>query len=108
VTLTKAEMIERICTKHGVSKDDAIKIVPATFEIIKGALERAEQVKLVGFGTFTVVSRAPQKGRHVKTGSEIVIPRRKALRFKASPMMKKAVNRALTSDNGTSLMNVSA
>jgi DNA-binding protein HU-beta len=77
-----AEMIDRICKKHGVSKDDAIKIVPATFEIIKGALERAEQVKLLGFGAFTVVSRAPQKGRRVK--AEIVIPRRKALRFKAS------------------------
>jgi integration host factor subunit alpha len=91
MTMTKAEMITRLCEKARLSKDDAIKVIDGTFEIIKSSLERGEQVKITGFGLFVVRTKQPRKGRNPQTGAEIVIPGRKILAFKASPIMRKTV-----------------
>jgi integration host factor subunit alpha len=91
MTMTKAEMVTRICEKAHVSKDDATNLVEGTFEIIKASLERGEPVKISGFGNFVVRTKHPRRGRNPTTGSEIVIPGRKVLTFKASPLMKKTV-----------------
>ena len=44
LTITKAEIITRICDKAHLSKDDAFEIVENTFDIIKASLERGETV----------------------------------------------------------------
>ena len=91
MTMTKAEIITRICEKAHISKDDAINIVEGTFEIIKASLERGESVKISTFGTFVVRTKRTRKGRNPQTGAEIVIPEHKVLTFKTSPVMKKTV-----------------
>lgn len=90
--MTKADIIARIYEKVGFSKKEATDLVEATFEIIKGRLEKGEKVKISGFGNFVVNSKRPRKGRNPQTGGEIIIVGRKVLTFKPSQILKKNLN----------------
>lgn len=90
--MTKADIIARIYEKVGFSKKEATDVVEATFEIIKGCLEKGEKVKISGFGNFVVNSKRPRRGRNPQTGDEIIIVGRKVLTFKPSQILKKNLN----------------
>ncbi|MCH7912035.1 MAG: integration host factor subunit alpha [Deltaproteobacteria bacterium] len=92
--MTKAEIIARIDEKVGFSKNQATDVVEATFEIIKSCLEKGENVKISGFGSFVVRGKNPRRGRNPKTGEEIIIKGRRVLTFKASPILKETINKA--------------
>ena len=93
VTMTKAEIVERIHQKVGFSKKEASEVVDEFFEVVKSHLENGEKVKLSGFGNFLVHEKGARKGRNPQTGESITIRARRVLGFKASPMLKKAMNR---------------
>ena len=92
--MTKAEIIARIYETMGFSKKEATDVVEATFEIIKGCLEKGQKVKISGFGNFVVNSKRPRRGRNPQTGDEITIVARKVLTFKASQILKQTLNKA--------------
>ena len=92
MTMTKADIVERIYEKVGFSKKEATEIVESIFEVLKGHLERGEKVKISGFGNFVVNEKRPRKGRNPQTGETIIIRGRRVLGFKASPMLKKSMN----------------
>ena len=98
MTMTKADIVERIYEKIGFSKKEATEIVEAVFEIVKRHLETSEKVKISGFGNFVVHAKRPRKGRNPQTGEEIVITDRKVLSFKASQVLKKTMNGETPSD----------
>ena len=81
MTITKAEMITRICEKARLSKDDATIAIESTFEVMKAYLERGEPVKITGFGSFVIRTKRPRRGRNPQTGAEIVIPGHKDFNF---------------------------
>jgi integration host factor subunit alpha len=90
--MTKADIVERIYEKVGFSKKEATDVVESIFEIIKERLEKAEKVKISGFGNFVINAKRPRKGRNPQTGEEIVISGRRVLSFKPSPVLKKSIN----------------
>jgi integration host factor subunit alpha len=92
VTMTKADIVERVYEKVGFSKKEASEVVDSIFELIKGHLEQGEKVKLSGFGNFVVHEKQPRRGRNPQTGETITIRGRRVLGFKASPMLKKSMN----------------
>jgi len=91
-SMTKAEIIESVYEKVGLSKKEANTIVELVFETIKSNLEKGEKVKISRFGNFVVRKKRNRRGRNPQTGSEIEITARKVLTFKASPVLKKALN----------------
>ncbi len=91
--MTKDEIISRIDEKVGFSKKQATEVAEATFEIIKGCLEKGENVKISGFGRFVVRSKNPRRGRNPKTGEEMIVKGRRVLTFKASPILKETINK---------------
>jgi integration host factor subunit alpha len=93
VTMTKADIVERIYEKVGFSKKEASEVVDSVFELIKQHLEQGDKVKVSGFGNFVVHGKQPRKGRNPQTGETITIRGRRVLGFKASPMLKKSMNR---------------
>lgn len=93
VTMTKADIVERIYEKVGFSKKEASEVVDSVFELIKQHLEQGDKVKVSGFGNFVVHEKQPRKGRNPQTGETITIRGRRVLGFKASPMLKKSMNR---------------
>ncbi len=92
MTMTKADIVERIYEKVGFSKKEATEVVESVFEIVKRRLEQGEKVKLSGFGNFVVNEKRPRKGRNPQTGEELVISQRRVLTFKASQVLKKVMN----------------
>ncbi len=90
--MTKADIIARIYENVGFSKKEATDVVEATFEIIKGHLEKGEKVKISGFGNFDISVKSPRKGRNPQTGDEVTIKGRQVLTFKPSQILKKTIN----------------
>ena len=68
--MTKADMVENIHSKLGLTKKDIAKVVDEVFEMIKTDILKAENVKISGFGNFEVKTRGRRIGRNPKTGEE--------------------------------------
>ena len=90
--MKKAELVEAIAEKAGLTKADATRALEATFEVITKALKKGERVPVAGFGTFNVSKRKAREGRNPQTGATVKIPARKAVSFKAGTALKEAVN----------------
>ncbi|MEW6309212.1 MAG: HU family DNA-binding protein [Bacillota bacterium] len=91
--MTKAELIDKVAQKTGLTKKDSGKAVDAVFESIATALGRGDKVSLVGFGTFDIRKRAARVGRNPRTGKEIKIAARKVPAFKAGKNLKDVVGK---------------
>lgn len=89
--VTKAELIDQVAAKSGLTKKDAGQAVDALFDSVTEALSAGDRVQIVGFGTFEVRERAARRGRNPQTGQEIEISARKVPAFKAGKALKDAV-----------------
>ena len=89
--LTKADLAEMLFEDLGLNKREAKEIVESFFEEIRTALEKNEQVKLSGFGTFELRDKKTRPGRNPKTGEEIPISARRVVTFKPGQKLKARV-----------------
>ena len=87
----KAQLIENVASKTGLTKKDATAAVDAVFGSIQDTLKQGDKVQLIGFGTFEVRERAARKGRNPQTGEEIEIAASKVPAFKPGKALKDAV-----------------
>jgi len=96
--MTKTEIVDKVNEKLGFSKKDCADVVESLFEIIKDILENGmdTKIKISGFGNFVVRQKKARIGRNPHTGQSIEISARKVLTFKASQILKEAVNRGST------------
>jgi len=90
--LNKNELIASVAEAASLTKADATRAVDALFEAITGALAGGDEVRLVGFGTYNVASRAASEGRNPRTGEKIAIAASKQVKFKPGKSLKDAVN----------------
>lgn len=90
-TLTKAELSELLFERLGLNKRESKDMVEAFFDIISEALIRGEDVKLSGFGNFSIRRKAPRPGRNPRTGESIPIAARNVVTFHASAKLKAVV-----------------
>ncbi|CAM3131878.1 HU family DNA-binding protein [Vibrio rarus] len=90
--MNKTQLIEKIADSADLSKASAGRALDAVVESISESLQEGDQVALVGFGTFSVRTRAARTGRNPKTGDEIQIAEAKVPAFKPGKALKEAVN----------------
>lgn len=90
--MNKAQLIEAIATKTSQTKVMAEIMLDATLQSITEALAENEEVKLVGFGTFSKTKRKARQGRNPKTGETVKIPSANIPKFKAGKDLKDALN----------------
>ena len=90
--MNKNDLVSAVSNSAGISKADATKAVDSVFDNITGSLRGGNEVRLVGFGTFSVSHRKATTGRNPRTGAAIQIPARKQAKFKAGKALKEAVN----------------
>jgi len=90
--MTKAELVAAIAKEAGIIKAQAEKAVDGFVSAVSGALVSGDKITLVGFGTFSVASRAQREGRNPRTGEVIKIPASKVVRFKAGKTLSEKVN----------------
>ncbi|RAL25557.1 integration host factor subunit alpha [Lujinxingia litoralis] len=90
--MTKADIVDSVYEKVGITKKEASDYVDTIFEVMKETLEEGEEIKVSGFGKFEVREKSQRVGRNPRTGIEIVIPERRVLRFKVSQVLKDSIN----------------
>tara|TARA_B100000315_G_scaffold252805_1_gene290342 strand:+ start:284 stop:556 length:273 start_codon:yes stop_codon:yes gene_type:complete len=90
--MNKSELVSAVANNSGLTKSDAEKAVDGVFDAISGALSSGGEVRVVGFGSFSVVDRKATTGRNPRTGEAIQIPASKRPKFKAGKGLKQAVN----------------
>jgi integration host factor subunit alpha len=96
--MTKADIVQAVYTKlGGFSKKEAADLVDQVFDSMKETLGRGEKIKISGFGNFVLRDKRQRQGRNPQTGEPIVITARRVLNFKASQLLKQALNEG-TSD----------
>ena len=71
--MNKQELIAAVADASGLTKADAAKSVEGVFDAITGALKSGDEVRLVGFGTFSVSKRKASTGRNPRTGEPMAI-----------------------------------
>ena len=91
--MNKLELVEHVSKEADISKAAAAAALEATLDAIGKSLRKGDEVRLVGFGTFSVRERAAGKGRNPATRQEIKIPASKNARFKASAALKASLNK---------------
>ncbi len=92
MSFTKASIIDAICEKIGLPKKDSTDIVELLFDTMKDTLRKSENLKISGFGSFTVRSKKSRLGRNPQTGQAMEITARKVVTFKASQVLRDALN----------------
>lgn len=90
--MNKQELIGEVADASGLSKGDAGKAVEAVFGAISAALTKGDEVRLVGFGTFSVSKRKASTGRNPRTGEPMTIKASSQPKFKAGKVLKDSVN----------------
>jgi integration host factor subunit alpha len=91
MALTKANMAENLYEELGLNKREAKELVEVFFEEVRLALEEGEEVKLSGFGNFTLRNKNQRPGRNPKTGEEIPISARRVVTFRPGQKLKTRV-----------------
>ena len=99
--MTKAEIVQALYTRvGGFSKKESADIVDLVFEMMKETLGRGEKIKISGFGNFVLRDKRQRPGRNPQTGDPIKISERRVLTFKASQILKQALNAKEKEKNG--------
>jgi len=80
--VNKAQLIERLSRKTTLTKVQSEQVLDAALEIITKAVSKGDEVKLVGFGTFSSGVRKARSGRNPKTGTQVDIPATRVPKFK--------------------------
>jgi integration host factor subunit alpha len=99
MSLTKAEMADRLFEEVGLNKREAKEFVDAYFEAIRNALEGGDNVKLSGFGNFQLREKNQRPGRNPKTGEEIPISARRVVTFRPGQKLRARVEAYVGSGN---------
>jgi len=94
--VNKNDLVSAVSDSAGMSMADASRAIDSVFDNITGSLKSGNEVRIIGFGTFSVADRKATTGRNPRTGESIYIPARRHPKFKASKLLKEAVNRRLT------------
>ena len=94
--MTKADLVETIFQKVGLSKKEAQDIIEIIFDTVKQSFIEGESVKISGFGTFNIRKKKSRRGRNPQTGEELEITPRRVLTFKASNQLKDMIEGVAT------------
>jgi DNA-binding protein HU-beta len=89
--MNRADLVMRIAKDAEITKRQAAKALDALVDGVQEALSRGDSITLMGFGTFSVMSRSARKGRNPQTGQEVFIPASKAPKFRAGKGFREVV-----------------
>jgi DNA-binding protein HU-beta len=89
--MNKQDLIGQIADRAGLSRSDSSRAVETMLEVITSALKRGDEVRLVGFGNFSVTRRKASVGRNPRTGEPMQIKASRQPKFRPGRILKDAV-----------------
>ncbi|MDB5505667.1 MAG: family DNA-binding protein [Devosia sp.] len=90
--MNKNDLVGVVADKAKLTKVEATDAVDAMFDAITEALKGGDDIRLVGFGTFSVSQRKASTGRNPATGAPIEIAASNQAKFKPGKGLKDAIN----------------
>ena len=91
--MNRNELVDAISSETGLNKVDSDKAITAFINAVSSSLSKGGEVRLIGFGTFSVAKRSATTGRNPRTGESINIPASTVPKFKAGKALKEKVNK---------------
>ena len=91
-TITRAQLTEAVYQEVGLSRNESSELVESLLSEVSAALVRGEMVKFSSFGSFSDRDKNERIGRNPKTGEEVPIVSRRVITFRASQVLKSAIN----------------
>ena len=91
--MTKADLVEEVSGKTGLTRTDVAVVVDIFLEVVKKSLEDGNNIEIRGFGTFKIKQRKARKARNPRTGEEVPVPDRKVPVFKPSNEFKALITK---------------
>ena len=90
--MNKSELAAQMVKDSSITKNDALRVIDALVEVVSDDLKNDEgKLSLVGFGTFKTIVKKQKKGRNPRTGSEIIIPKKRVVKFIPGKKLKELV-----------------
>ena len=89
--MNKQDLIGQVADRAGLSRAEAAKAVETMLEVVTSALKRGDEVRLVGFGNFSVTRRKASVGRNPRTGAPMQIKASSQPKFRPGRILKEAV-----------------
>ncbi len=89
--MNKQDLIGQVADRAGLSRSDSSRAVETVLEVITSALKRGDEVRLVGFGNFSVTRRKASVGRNPRTGEPMQINASSQPKFRPGRILKDAV-----------------
>ncbi len=91
MALTKSDIVTAI-HELGFTKKKSVDIIEELLEIIKGTLEKSQDVLISGFGKFCVKNKSQRRGRNPATGQDLILRERRVITFKCSGKLRSKIN----------------
>ena len=91
MALTKSDIVTAV-HELGFTKKKSVDIIEALLEIIKGTLEKSQDVLISGFGKFCVKNKSQRRGRNPATGEDLTLRERRVITFKCSGKLRSKIN----------------
>jgi len=90
--MNKNELAVHMVKDSTITKTDALRVIESFVDIITDELKKKDgKITLVGFGTFKTIEKQAKKGRNPRTGAEILIPKKKVVKFIPGKQLKEQV-----------------
>jgi DNA-binding protein HU-beta len=89
--MNKQELISQVADRAGLNRNDASRAIETMLEIVTGTLKRGDEVRLVGFGNFSITRRKSSTGRNPRTGEPMQIKASVQPKFRPGKVLKDAV-----------------
>lgn len=92
--MNKNDLAVQMVKDSGITKVDALKTIDSFIDVVSSELKNDNgKLTLVGFGTFKTIMKKKKKGRNPRTGAEIIIPKKRAVKFVPGKKLKALVNK---------------
>jgi DNA-binding protein HU-beta len=89
--MNKNELAVQMVKDSSITKTEALNVIDAFVDIVTNEMKKNGKLTIVGFGTFKTIVKQKKKGRNPKTGAEIIIPKRKVVKFVPGKQLKDSV-----------------
>ena len=92
MAITKLQLADHLHKKMGLPKKDCLDFINSFFNEISNSLENGEEVKLSGFGNFSLLNKKARPGRNPKNGKEYTISARTSVSFKPGRKLRDKID----------------
>ena len=92
--MKKADFIQLVADKAGLSKKDTVKAVDSALAVISDLLAKGDAISFIGFGSFSIAERAAREGKVPGTNKTYKSPATKVVKFKVGKQLKETVAKA--------------